>query len=163
MASLIDNVRTLHAPVIAEVDGSFDIDVICRECTDLIASAHRDAEDKDAADRARIIYPCQTASLAHGGEDVCAEQVTQIRTEYFDKREAELREELDFIEAIRTLNEPEPELEKPEPEPKEPARKAAAKKSTKAAAKKGTEPEPAPEPEDAPESDKGDVEEDWVF
>lgn len=161
MASQIDTVRKLHAPSLVKVPDTFDVDVICQHCTDLVRGAVQKLDKDLAANTPDIQYPCETALSAGSTEDSARAEAEKIRGDYFDAREANLREELEYIEAVRALNgdddapeEGTPEPEKPEP--KKPARKAPARKAP--AKKPAPEPEKAeePAPESEPEPEKAE-------
>lgn len=186
MASQIDTVRKLHAPSLTKVPDTYDVDVICEHCTDLIRSAVQKIDPELAAKTPNVEYPCDTALSAGTTEAAARAEVEKVRGDYFDDREAVLREELEYIETVRALttdadaedekdDEPEPEAEK-EPEKEAPAKKAPAKRAPakRAPAKKAEpKPEPKPEPEpadeDAPaepaadEDAPADEDNDWDF
>lgn len=177
MASQIDTVRKLHAPSLTKVPDTYDVDVICQHCTDLIRSAVQKIDPDLAAKTPNVEYPCDTALSAGTTEAAARAEAEKVRGDYFDAREAVLREELEYIETVRALTtgEDEPKDEKddePEPE-KEPAKKAPAKRAPakRAPAKKAEpKPEPADEPaeEDAPaepaeEDAPADEDNDWDF
>ena len=159
MASQIDTVRKLHAPSLVKVPDTFDVDVICQHCTDLIRGAIQKLDKDLAANTPDIQYPCETALSAGSTEDSARAEAEKIRGDYFDTREAELREELEYIETVRALTTDadtedekgdEPEAEK-EPEKEAPAKKAPAKRApAKRAPAKKAEPKPEPADEDIP-------------
>lgn len=175
MASQIDTVRKLHAPSLVKVPDTFDVDVICEHCTTLIRATVEKIDTSLAEKIANIEYPCDTALSAGATEASARAEVEKIRGAHFDAREAELREELDYIETVRALvdgdadevdevetpAEPEPEEKpaEPEPEVKKPVRKAPAKKAPAKKAEPKVEEKPAePEaPADEPVSDEAPV------
>ena len=177
MASQIDTVRKLHAPSPTKVPDTYDVDVICEHCTDLIRSAVQKIDPELAAKTPNVEYPCDTALSAGTTESAARAEAEKVRGDYFDAREAVLREELEYIETVRALTTDaedekgdEPEAEK-EPEKEAPAKKAPAKRApAKRAPAKKAEPKPEPEPadEDAPaepadEDAPADEDNDWDF
>ena len=181
MASQIDTVRKLHAPSLTKVPDTYDVDVICEHCTDLIRSAVQKIDPELAAKTPNVEYPCDTALSAGTTESAARAEAEKVRGDYFDAREAVLREELEYIETVRALTTDadaedekgdEPEAEK-EPEKEAPAKKAPAKRApAKRAPAKKAEPKPEPEPEpadeDAPaepadEDAPADEDNDWDF
>lgn len=174
MASQIDTVRKLHAPSLTKVPDTYDVDVICEHCTDLIRSAVQKIDPELAAKTPNVEYPCDTALSAGTTEAAARAEVEKVRGDYFDAREAVLREELEYIETVRALTtgaDAEDEKDdEPEPEPKpEPAKKAPAKRApAKRAPAKKAEPKPEPADEDAPaepadDDAPADEDNDWDF
>lgn len=108
MASLIDAVRKLHSPVLAAVDGSYDVDVICGHCTalrtaalDVATNSGEDFGYGPAAQREN--YPCPTIQAAGVSVEAGRAEADAIRFAHFEAREQELRDELEYIETVKAL------------------------------------------------------------
>lgn len=180
MASQIDTVRKLHGPSLVKVPNSYDVDVICAHCTQVVSSALEKAGVETSPE---VAYPCETTLASGVSESAANTESAKIRTTYFDGRYAELTDEIEYIDTVRALlsgdndqpapaADPEEKTEpaaeaKPDPDPEEkpePAKpKRAPRKKSAAAPEKPAE-EPTPEPADDPEPPADEPSaDDWDF
>lgn len=105
MASLIESVRKLHGPTLAEHNNGYDVDVICPECTRLRTEAlERASTDGEGwvygAELPHVPYPCPTRVTAGTTTDEGKNESARMRLDHLVVQREKLEERMERLDAV---------------------------------------------------------------